>query len=380
MAITLEKVLTLPEFQECFILSGENNLDRPVYRVSVIELPLKAEDHDKFGRPGDFNLTGLYAYRDQPEKLIELVSFLVQEESAGLCFIDSYFKTFPEKVIKYAQQNGFPIIRISDMVPYANIITGIMEMIIRNQEDAMLELRFKSLMDSTLVPSDIRSIVYGINESFKENTVALMIRQKKGFESAPADFWKMKLGKPEYSASTYNENLLVILTFSKNNTAQVRKMVDVVVSRILESQTILNVGVSSGHVSLDEIRQSMQEASQALEAACLTNARVVNYEEIGILKFLIPLRTHDASRNFAISVVKNLEAYDKKHNALLKDTAIQYIACHCDVKKTAAQMAVHENTIRYRIERMRDLFEGYDSLAEFNEMIAIALKLYRLIK
>lgn len=197
MAITIKDILSIDDFSKVRIIAGENDLDRIVTSVSVIETPndakhvLKNSDEENFKYPGDFNISSLYAYRDNVDGLLELVNVLIKDEASALCIIDSYFHELPNEVIEFANERGFAILMIPSDTSYAHVIMQIMEMVIKDQNDLTLELKVKELMNPDNTRVKIRDICQSINRKFHENILVVTIELVHGVKISPAWLWDM---------------------------------------------------------------------------------------------------------------------------------------------------------------------------------------------
>ena len=82
----------------------------------------------------------------------------------------------------------------------------------------------------------------------------------------------------------------------------------------------------------------------------------------------------------AISIIirsrADLELYDVHHKTDFSQTLLTYLECGRSINRTAKKMYLHKNTVNYRIQRIKDLFDiDYDD-GETLLYIYLSLKLY----
>ncbi|WP_177178862.1 helix-turn-helix domain-containing protein [Paenibacillus sp. PDC88] len=67
--------------------------------------------------------------------------------------------------------------------------------------------------------------------------------------------------------------------------------------------------------------------------------------------------------------------YDQKHNTLLYDTIRMYFKHSRNIKKTAAEMFAHYNTVAYRVEKAYDLLQVDPDNGDQVLQLQLAIKL-----
>lgn len=125
--------------------------------------------------------------------------------------------------------------------------------------------------------------------------------------------------------------------------------------------TTISLGVGAIHVGTSGIRQSHQEAKQALTMSrrLYGPGQVTRFEDLGIYRLLFAARELPELRSFHDDALSALIEYDRQHGAELLRTLGAFFAGRCGPKETAAILGVHRNTVLYRLERIREL-TGFD--------------------
>ncbi|MFN2617464.1 MAG: PucR family transcriptional regulator [Thermoleophilaceae bacterium] len=124
--------------------------------------------------------------------------------------------------------------------------------------------------------------------------------------------------------------------------------------------------------------------AEALLAANVAEARglpLVSFEETGAYRLLLPAMSEDPAelRGFHGETIAPLLAYDEEYETELVRTLETFLDLDANVAKTAERLFTHRHTIRYRLERVREL-TGFDvSSTEGRERLSLGLKAMRVL-
>lgn len=134
---------------------------------------------------------------------------------------------------------------------------------------------------------------------------------------------------------------------------------------------------------LEDCHIGLQEAVRTydmIESMKIHKEDIMLYEDLGIYSLLYDLNEADVFRTFYNSVFHSIWKYDKENDGNLFKTLECYFKNNCDKEKTAEELFIHENTIRYRIKQIEEIM-GCD-LRDVNTItdIVTALKVRRMIQ
>ena len=80
---------------------------------------------------------------------------------------------------------------------------------------------------------------------------------------------------------------------------------------------------------------------------------------------------------YAKDILKTTEDYDIENNSHLLNTLQVYIETNCDLTATAEKLSQHKNTIRYRLNKIKDLTGlDYKNFTDL-EQLSLALRIYQ---
>src|SRR4051794_31220666 len=108
---------------------------------------------------------------------------------------------------------------------------------------------------------------------------------------------------------------------------------------------------------------------------------VLAFEATGAYRLLLPAMSEDPGelQRFYAETVEPLVAYDEQYETDLVQTLEGFLDCDGNVANTAQRLFTHRHTIRYRLERVRDL-SGLDvGSTDGREKLGLGLKAMRVL-
>jgi sugar diacid utilization regulator len=126
-------------------------------------------------------------------------------------------------------------------------------------------------------------------------------------------------------------------------------------------------------------------AAEGLLAANVAEARglaELSFEETGAYRLLLPAMSEDPTEleGFYEETVAPLVAYDEQYETELVRTLETFLDADGNVAKAAERLFTHRHTIRYRLERVKELSGGLDvSSTDGRERLSLGLKAMRVL-
>jgi sugar diacid utilization regulator len=155
-------------------------------------------------------------------------------------------------------------------------------------------------------------------------------------------------------------------------------------ARELEQElTGFAVVVSRSRIASDpvDLYRAGQEARLAANVGEAEGERILAFEDTGAYRLLLPAMSEDPAEleRFYSETVEPLVAYDEQYETGLLATVETYLEHDGNVAATAQRLFTHRHTIRYRLERARDLC-GHDvTSTEGREKLGLGLKAMRVL-
>jgi sugar diacid utilization regulator len=138
-------------------------------------------------------------------------------------------------------------------------------------------------------------------------------------------------------------------------------------------------GVSRAHDEVDALPAAFNEAQTALSASHrLGGDNVSLYEELGVVRLLLGSGSDPDLQTFIDDVTGPLVTYDRENDGSLVRTLRAFFDADCSQRVAAEKLFVHHKTLRYRLERIKQL-TGLDLSRHDDRMRAdVALRLLQL--
>lgn len=177
---------------------------------------------------------------------------------------------------------------------------------------------------------------------------------------------------------------VVLLAPGADETAA-RRLADAVL-RELETSLhgfAFTVGRSRVAPGLDELARAGDEALLAANVAEADDEgrRVLAFEQTGAYRLLLSAMSEspDELQRFYDETLAPLVAYDEQYETNLVQTVDAFLDCDGNVAQTAERLFAHRHTVRYRLERVREL-SGLDvGSSDGREKLSLGLKAMRVL-
>jgi sugar diacid utilization regulator len=142
------------------------------------------------------------------------------------------------------------------------------------------------------------------------------------------------------------------------------------------------VGVGGRAERPEDFPTACEQAFTALEVrrGSATPHGVSSYDELGVFRLLAAAGRGAELEEFVRQWLGALLDYDAQHSADLVRTLAEYLECGGNYDDTAKAVAVHRSTLRYRLQRIREI-SGYD-LADVDSRFNLhaATRAWRLLR
>jgi sugar diacid utilization regulator len=177
----------------------------------------------------------------------------------------------------------------------------------------------------------------------------------------------------------------VVVVVPGGDEALARRVAESVLDELKAS--LQGFGFAVGRSRVAERADELSRAgAEALLAANVAEADVddrglLAFEDTGAYRLLLPYMTDqpDELQRFYAETLEPLTAYDDQYETDLVQTLETFLDCDGNVAQTAQRLYTHRHTIRYRLERVREL-SGLDvGSSEGRERLSLGLKAMRVL-
>lgn len=383
MSITITEAIKLDSLRNFRLMAGEWGLDKKIEKIGILDYEIIDKIQGQFGK-GDFVLTSFTVARNDVNLLIQSIEKLIKAGVSGLGIKNIFYSELPSQIIEYANEKSFPIFIFDNSVFFEDIITDIMDAIRDKDNYELLETKVDIIIKNSISKAMVRELAFEINSSFKENFIVAYCKEKKYINNENIirlleRFNRSKIKSIYHSVFKYRSGVLIIFSFENLDESSVvnnlYKLMDCI--GINSDQYI--IGISNNYFNLNELNRGINESFYAVKTNEVSDKEKIFYKDIGIYKIIMPFIDEVWVKDFYEEIVLPLKSYDERYNTQILTTAIKYIENDGNVKRTSEELFQHDNTIRYRINKMKEILgmEGLDG--SFYEQLSIAIKIHKII-
>ncbi|WP_117168605.1 PucR family transcriptional regulator [Paraliobacillus sediminis] len=144
----------------------------------------------------------------------------------------------------------------------------------------------------------------------------------------------------------------------------------------------LYIGVGSIATELNDIVRGYQQANQAviIGRTLYDSKSIIFYQDLGFYRLLAEIKDTNEIKKFYNESLGSLIEYDKHHDLELVQTLQVYFKNNESISKTAKELYIHINTMKYRLQRIKVISNLHVKNAEDKLNLQIGLKIHNFIK
>ncbi|MFF3367241.1 PucR family transcriptional regulator [Streptomyces misionensis] len=141
------------------------------------------------------------------------------------------------------------------------------------------------------------------------------------------------------------------------------------------------IGVSAPSDSPNDIPHHYQEAERALDVRRHSRERYGTsfFDELGLYRILGPGSGRRELETFVQEWLGQLIDYDSRHQATMVETLSRYFDFGGNYDETAESLAIHRSTLRYRLQRIRDISGNDLSNVEDRLNLQVATRVWKIM-
>ena len=179
------------------------------------------------------------------------------------------------------------------------------------------------------------------------------------------------------------EGAEVIALVPTDDAARLQRAAESLANELEQGLPGFSVTVSQSRHAGDPVDfyRAGQEARLAANVGEAEGARLLAFEDTGAYRLLLPAMSEDPAEleRFYAETVEPLVSYDEQYETDLVHTVETYLDHDGNVAATAQTLFTHRHTVRYRLERAKELC-GHDvTSTEGREKLGLGLKAMRVL-
>ncbi|MEB3298635.1 MAG: helix-turn-helix domain-containing protein [Candidatus Sericytochromatia bacterium] len=180
---------------------------------------------------------------------------------------------------------------------------------------------------------------------------------------------------------TFGASILVPMTADPPAIEQMRRLALTIRDRLGAQGDTVSVGVGLSSGDLLSLGRQHQEAVQALKIGRTLHGpgQVHCFDDMGVYRMLYQFAAERSPGAFLCEALSRLMAYDQQADKELVKTLGAFLDCNGNLTETSERLFIHRNTLKYRLERIRDITQVDLDTAETRLMLHIGLKMQQIL-
>lgn len=381
--ITIKELLELKCTQNFKLLAGKNGLHKEVNGLGIFEYELN-QNLEHFFSKGDLILTTLFFAKDNIELAEQAIVELLNNTSiSGLAIKNICFDNFSPHVIECANKRAIPLFIFHDTF-FEDIIVRITETIKSKNDNSRLEKKVNSIIKRSVKKSLVEETALQINDLFYNNIICSYCAKKNDVDESniikALSILRLSRNKNLHNTGTsifkYENGILIIYSFENPNGKLVRDNLFSIIDALKIDKNSYYIGVSDIHHNINELDICIKKSLCASKSCMKKNKDCLDFKNIGIDKVILPLQNNYWIKEYYENIIESIIEYDNKYDANLLTTAISYINNNGKIEATSKELSQHRNTVRYRIDKIKQTTNMTGPEDDFYEQLFLAVKLY----
>lgn len=143
----------------------------------------------------------------------------------------------------------------------------------------------------------------------------------------------------------------------------------------------VSIGVGRMNEALMDVPQGYKESLHALKIGRHTQGagHVTFFADLGIYRMLLQFAQSQDPSEFFCEPLQRLIDYNQQTDKELVKTIAAFLECNGNLTETSTKLYIHRNTLKYRLERIRDITQVDLDDAENRLMLHLGLKMSQVI-
>lgn len=376
MSIRVSDIINMESLKDLKLIAGQDGFNRIVNKVGILDYEFINNIEGQFGK-GDFVISSFLFAKDDISLFVDAVKNLINDGVTCLAIKNVYYKVIPSEIVEYANEKSFPIFLFDNSIFYEDLITDITDMIRAADQYQIMESKIDSILYNTGNIS-AKETALEINRHFRDKFIVVYCKEKKIKDKSVISLVKRyNLTKNiKDSVFKYKNGIIAIITENEIDKNNIRSLTYNLLSDLHINTEDFYVGTSNYYEDLSEIGYGIKESLYAIRVGKILSNNLTFYKDIGVYKIILPFINEYWIKDFYDNLIPPLQIYDKKNSTDFLKTAITYIENEGNIKDTSETLFQHENTIRYRINKIKEILKMEENNS-FYEELSMAVKIHK---
>ncbi|WP_198029974.1 helix-turn-helix domain-containing protein [Oceanobacillus manasiensis] len=144
---------------------------------------------------------------------------------------------------------------------------------------------------------------------------------------------------------------------------------------------LIGISEKTDRTTQEGIREKYEQAQFGLKVGRYKGQKINEWKDLGYDKYLYAVQQNEILQTSALDFLKPLIEHDEKFNSELILTLSVYLDNFFSLKKSAEELFIHKNTVKYRIDKIKELYKDRNlEEPESYLLFSSSLKLYMILE
>ncbi len=382
---TVANILSKPLFEDFRLVSGKNGLNNKVTSAGFLDWEQDTQITKSFDK-GEFVLTTLASFKDDQAAVNKSLKLLINNQVSAIAIKDIYYKDLPDEIKDYSNDHGIPIMFFTDT--YIDEILYV----IKNETLNSLYTSFNEIVLDTLMSNDNlddlekENLLRKINPFFHSTSMMCVFISNRtdttSISQRALDLYNSILtdngpGIPEsidgwefiYSFVAYKRGIVMIATTGASDNDTLNKFKDAIVAAFSSNTKLADtcIGMSSFISGVKDIGTMLIDAIFANTSGILDNRNIADISTTPFDKMIFKDRYLLGPNLYYEEMLTKLSETTSQRSPLL-ETLITLVTCDGNVDMAAQKLFQHKNTIRYRLNKLKTVFDADNDIEFYGKL------------
>lgn len=359
MAFTIEDMMTASRNKYSMkLMAGENGWSNSINWIIMIE---DLTIINNFSGKELAVTTGLGFQTE--ERLIELVSSLVQHDSSGLIInTGKYVTEIPEPVRIYCDEHDFPLLSVPWNVYLVDMIKDLsIRVFMQGSADEQISealIHAIEQPDAGNLYTNVLLPVFDTDGTFQVFLITMEDLDKMDTVERRRLGYRIQIYLKNITHNAhffyYNGNFVLVI-----NALETSQSMEIIRNFAERARTImtqeLRIGCGSLVSDIANLYISYHRAMAAVSMAQETGTSLMVFDEMGVYRILYSVRDRNLLWQIYCECLEPLVSYDEKHGTEYTRTLELYLKYSGSIQAVADEMFTHRNTVTYRMKTIRQM-------------------------
>ncbi|NUR90668.1 MAG: hypothetical protein HOY71_41880 [Nonomuraea sp.] len=332
------------------LVVGADSLEKEVRRAYPTDLP----DPRRYLSPGDLVLTSGVWY-SKPEDCIPFADALWVSGAAGLVVGLIVLGELPESLVEACARRGIPLLLAAADQSFGAITEAVTAEAFAAEQRRAERVRAQTLLDvlatQRIPPGEVSAHLRLLGADPALPTTAMVVHGEGDLPAVLHEALARK-GRHLIVGGTPGEAIVLV------NGRSSRKGLAEELRAVAEERGLrIAAGVSEPAASVSQLAEALETARRGMESARDGGGPVsiMSMADIDSFELLLAALPGSVRRAFREHLLGPVEEYDRRHGSELMRTLEVFLESTGSWQRTADELYVHVNTLRYRMQRIEEL-------------------------